>query len=42
MFYLSYLYIFTYTCAQIDFHIKLCSFMVTITRRVPLVAHELL
>ena len=34
VFYLYYLYLFTYTGVQHDFHIRLCSYRLTVTRRV--------
>ena len=40
MFYLSYLYLFTYTGVQRDFHITWCSCRSTITQRAPLVKQE--
>jgi hypothetical protein len=37
-----YLYLFTHTGVQHDFHIRRCSCRLTVTRRVPLVEQELL
>jgi hypothetical protein len=40
MFYLCYLYLFTYTSVKYDFHIRWCSRCLTITRRVSRVEQE--
>ena len=42
MFYLCYLYVFTYTCVQHDFHFRWCSCRLTITQRVSHLDQELL
>jgi hypothetical protein len=42
IFHLCYLYLFTYTIVQHDFHIKWCSCRLTVTRRVSLMEQELL
>jgi len=42
MFYLCYLYLFTYTGAQHDFHVRLCSCRLTATRRMLHVEQQLL
>ena len=41
MFYLFYLYLFTYTGVQHDFHVRGCSCRLTVTRRVSHVEQEL-
>ena len=41
MFYLCYLLLFTYTGVQHDFHIRFCSYRLTVTRQVSYVKQEL-
>ena len=41
MFYLCYLYLFTYTCVQHDFHIRWCSCSRTVTQSMPIVKQDL-
>jgi len=42
MFYLCYLYLFTYTGVQHDFHIRLCLYRLAVTRQVSHVQQEML